>query len=312
MPTQIYIFRVCRTFLSALALGLWLAPTQSLATDTKPAPSKARPSFADFVKARQKEAQEKKPPNPLKGWTLAVGAQHSNSRRTDTVAPSHNGSNTYSLTATKPLDRQTTVGGSLAFNRGVARTSADTGETETRVVSAALFGMKDLGNGVLVDASLARGNVDLNNAHTSSGQVTFQTDSTFYAAGVGVTKIIPLSKTVVITSSGHYTYSYSDSNGYQDSTSAITPGATSTKSTFSVGGGVYWTLDKWRPNAKLNLNHTTAPLYNGTTDQTYFTYALGTSYALEADLKVSVGVTGSLGKAQTRDRGLMCTISRTF
>lgn len=276
---------------AVIALGLSL-PCAALAADQVPPPSKD---------------------NPLKDWTLTGGLQHSNSRRTVPAAASRNESNTLSISGVKRHDNLTFYGGSLGFNAGNAKSQSDGGSTDTKVVSGSVFVLRRVTDSVLIDANLAHGAVGLDNVHTSGGNlVTFDTDSSFWAAGAGATKIIPINKTVTATATGRYSFTYSDSNGYQDSANASTPGDTTNKSTLTFGGGVNWRLGKWQPSTKLNWNYASAALYNGTNDHDYFTYSIGTAYAYEPDVKVSVAYSGSLAKTRTRDHAIGVSVSRSF
>lgn len=261
-------------------------------------------------------AQEtpKKEESPLKDWTVSAGIVNSHSTRTTYSSPSKSWGNTAVLSAVKREDAKTFYGGSLAYNLGKSKSKLDSGTTDTDVISGSVFAMRLLPGLIMLDGNLAYGRVGLDNSHISgTTTVNFTTDSNFVAAGVGATKIIPINKSFTATVSARYSYNYSDSEAYRDSTSTQTPGDTANRSLFSLGTGISWRVDeKWTPSAKLNWTYSSAELHNATSDKDYFNYTVGTSYAIDPATKVSVGYTGSFGKAETRDRSISLTMSWAF
>ena len=271
--------------------------------------------FALSVCLSQAVQAEAKPDDDLlKDWTLSGGLVHSRSERSSDVAPSRNWANSFVFSGVKRHDDKFSYGGSLAYSRGKATTASDDGTTDTKVMSGSLFAMRLIDHLILLNANLSYGDVDLDNTHMSGANtVTFDGDSSFWALGVGATKIVPFANGVTATASANYNFSYADSESYSDSAGGRTPGDTTTRNTIALGGGVSWRIDdRWTPNAKLSWHYSPSRLYNGTNDRDYFSYAVGTSYALLPDTKLSAAYRGAFAKTDTRDHALSLTVSVAF
>lgn len=249
----------------------------------------------------------------LAGWTLTAGLSQSESDRKASGAPSDSDTWGGFLVASKRYDDLTFFGGSVSFNRARTSTSTDSGTTHSDIASGSVFALRRIEPTVLVDVNLAYGTVGLDNDHVSSGTaVSYSTDAAFWSAGMGITKLFQIDASFRASLNGRYSFVYSDSEAFTDSSNSTTSGGSQAKSTLTLGGGLSARFGKWEPSVNLGYNRSNRTLFNDTDDRDYFTYAVGAGYAVDGDMRLQASFNSSLGKSLTHEHSISVSLARSF
>jgi hypothetical protein len=246
-------------------------------------------------------------------WTATVGLLDRDTKFSLPANPYHSRSTTATATLVKKIDPFTFVGGNLAYSVGGTDASTNSSRIDTDSLAGAVFVMRSLGSGLLVDANLGYGNVALDNAYLSGvTRITYSADTNFLMTGVGITKTQALSTTLNGSLSARYTYIDSDNKGYVDSAGTIQAGTGRTSGFITLGGALNWRLGDWEPNTRLNWNVSDKEFSIGTGDKDYFSYSIGMGHPISPKTKVSVGYSGIAGKAYTKEEAFMLSVNTAF
>lgn len=247
------------------------------------------------------------------GWTSSVGYQHLSSKSQLDSNPSSGSFDSLSLSLTKKLDQRTFVGGSIAYNTGDTVTYINRGTFDHRATSGAVFVVHDLGHGFLADASLGYGGIQLNGNYLGATTPTqVQADSAFWMAGAGLTRLMPLTSSLVATFSARVNYSISKTDDYIDSVGASQTGTRGQRTGVSLGGGMTWILGALTPSVNINYQHSNRGYLAGVQDKEYLSYSLGVGYALSPKHSLSVGYAGVASKKFSSEKSLSASVSSQF
>lgn len=247
------------------------------------------------------------------GWTSSVGVQHITSKSTQPTNPSDSSFDAVSLSLSKQLDDRTFLGGSLSYNKGDTTSSANSGTTDHKATAGAVFVVRNLGSGYLADASLGYGTVRVDGDYLNGAAPTFfKVSPDFWMVGAGVTKILPLTPSLVGTVSARLNHSSSKSSTYTDSSGAPYSGNKTQRTGVSLGGGLTWLLGAWTPSVNVQYQHSNRNYLAGVSDKEYISYSLGLSYALSTKHTLSFGYAGAAEKKFSKEKSLSATLSSRF
>lgn len=246
-------------------------------------------------------------------WTATVAQQR---RTVDFTLPANPYKSTSDIT-TASLFKQTKpgtfLGGSLSYTSSVTDVASISGRVTSSAGAGSLFVLHSLTPSLLVDANIGYGNIALDNSYLSGiTRVTYAGKSDLLMAGTGLTQVVPISTTLTGSLTARYTQIKTTSKSYTDSTGLVTPEAGNSFGFGAFGGGLSWRLGKWEPSARLNWNVANKEFNLGTNDKDYFSYSLGSGYALSASTKLNLSYSGVAAKAYSKENALMISLRTAF
>lgn len=182
-----------------------------------------------------------------------------------------------------------------------------------RTTAVSGFAIRSLGTGLFADFSLGYGGSTVDSSRTVAPfVVTYDSSSDFVSASAGLTQYIPASENLMFSLSGRYTYLDSRVGGHADNYAVTTERLDDRWGFVSLGAGVSYTLDKFRPYARVDWHKASQDFVAGTGDDNYFSYRLGLNYAAtdKASFGFSYGSTAS--KAYSHENNFGVSASYQF
>lgn len=246
-------------------------------------------------------------------WTATVAQQR---RTVDFSLPGNAYKSTSDITIAsfyKQTKPGTFMGGSLSYNSSVTDVASVSGRITSTAGTGSLFVLHSLKPNLLVDANVGYGNIALDNSYLSGAtRITYAGKTDLLMAGTGITKVEPLSPTLTGSLTARYTQIKTMSKSHTDSAGVVTPEHARSFGFGTFGGGLSWRLGQWEPSARLNWNVANKEFDIGTNDRNYFSYSLGTGYALSTSTKLNLSYSGVAAKTYSKEGALMLSLRKAF
>ncbi len=250
------------------------------------------------------------PPPPK--WTATFGLQDTHAKSTAPGSPSKTDSISGTATLMYQYDDATFLGGNIAYTNSDTKAGLDNGQTDSDAYAGGVFAMRALEPTLLLDGALGFGSVALDNRYNNGAAILYNADTIFWSAGLGLTKLFPVSPNLTASLSARYTLVASRTDSYTDSANNRVNAQSSKLHYISPGGGLNWRYGQWEPYANLSWNLGSRDFTSGVSDRDYFSFGFGTGYAVTKATTINAGFAGVLGKSEASERSLLLSVTTKF
>jgi long-subunit fatty acid transport protein len=213
------------------------------------------------------------------------------------------------LGLSRKINDKTYVGGSIAYSNADTRYDTLVGNADVDTTSLSVFVTRNISWGLYANASLGYGKSDID---TNTAALNYDTDSSFKTASIGLTQYLPLSQNLLSNYSVRYTHISSDSDKFITNLGNAVPSSSNTLNYITLGGQLTYQLNKWAPFVGLDWNKASREFIAGTGDKDYFSYSLGTRYAITNETSIGLTLNSVFNKRNVNEIGASIGLSHQF
>lgn len=244
-----------------------------------------------------------------KPWTASAGLSYRDSSFNLPSNKYDNESWSTNLGLTRKLDDRTWLGGTIAYNNGNSDYKSLNGETDIDTTSVSAYIIRNLAFGLFANGSIGYGKSQID---TNISNLRYDTDADFKTASLGLTQYLPFTPNLMASINAHYTHVSSDLDKFVTNLGATVPSSDNTLNYITLGGSLTYQLNKWTPFVNLNWNKSNREFIAGTGDKDYFSYSLGTRYAITTETSIGVTLGSVFDKRNVNETSAGISLSRQF
>lgn len=242
-------------------------------------------------------------------WTSTAGLSYRDSSFNLPSNKFDNDSWSTNLGLMRRLNDRTWVGGNISYNNGNSNYKSFTGEADINTASVSAYMIRNLAFGLFANGSIGYGKSQID---TNISNLRYNTDADFKTASLGLTQYLPFTPNLMASINAHYTHVSSDLDKFTTNLGATVPSSDSTLNYVTLGGSLTYQRDKWTPFVNLNWNKANREFLTGTGDKDYFSYSLGTRYAITTETSIGIMLSSVFDKRYVNETSAGISLSQQF
>lgn len=244
-----------------------------------------------------------------KPWTASVGLSYRDSSFNLPSNKYDNDSWSTNLGLMRRLNDRTWLGGSIAYNNGNTNYKSIAGETDLDTTSVSAYIIRHLGWGLYANGSIGYGKSQID---TNISTLSYDADANFKTASLGLTQYLPFTRNLMASIKANYTHTSSSLDKFVTNLGAAVPSSDSSLNYVTLGGSLTYRMDKWSPFVSLDWNKASREFLTDTGDKDYFSYGLGTRYAISPETKIGLTLGSVFDKRYANETSASISLSHQF
>jgi Autotransporter beta-domain len=243
-------------------------------------------------------------------WSVSTGLSYGKSSYNLPNNKFGNESWSGNLGLSHAIDDKTYVGGSISYANADTRYKTLSGNADVDTTSLSVYLMRNIfWQGLYASGSLGYGKSDID---TNTALVNYDTDAHFKTVSLGFTQFIPLSSQLMSSVNATYSHISSDSDNFTTNLGNPVPSSSNTLNYVSLGGKLTYKLKQWAPFIGLTWNKASREFIPNTGDEDYFSYSLGTRYAITRETSIGLNLNSVFDKRNANEGGASISLSHQF
>jgi len=244
-----------------------------------------------------------------KPWTASVGLSYRDSSFNLPTNKYDHDSWSTNLGLMRRLNDRTWLGGNISYNNGNSNYKSFSGEADIDTTSVSAYIIRYLTWGLYANASIGYGKSQID---TDISTVRYDADADFKTASIGLTQYLPFTQNLMGSINANYTHVSSYLDKFVTNLGAAVPSSDSTLNYVTLGGSLTYRLDKWSPFVNLNWNKANREFLTDTGDKDYFSYGLGTRYAISPETNIGLTLGSVFDKRYANETSAGISLSHQF
>lgn len=241
--------------------------------------------------------------------TMSLGLQTREVEVSNPVSPYKNSGTSGTASVSAQLNPVTSLALTLSYSLDQAKSNDQQTQGTIRAQTGAVSVTRYIGSGRFVSGSLSYGTNALENQASGIG---YKTSADALAAGVGITQMIPLSRSLTSSIGLSYARVVNNIDSYSNSAGTRVDGQVLASDMLSLSGGLQWSLGRWSPSLSLSVSRPSASFSLANSDQAPLGFGAGLGYTLAKDRRLNFSYGASVGQSDVRDSNLGVNLSFPF